>query len=186
MLGAMYGATTGESGRLMPRLTRAYPLAIALVEEAARAGERGEIVTTRLGRSSPRPGAGWRESQSDAYSATATDADTSRARGQARGWGRFTRNFVVQGSAAEWALCWMANLRRSLHALGGGAWITDAPHLVFFMHDEVVVHCPAELAGAVEEAVRKAAVDAGRLMFGAMPVTFPLTVAIVEDYSQAK
>ena len=186
MLGAMYGATTGESGRLMPKLTRAYPRAIGLVEQAARAGERGEIVTTRLGRSSPRPGAGWRESQSEAYGETATDADASRARGQARSWGRFTRNFVVQGSAAEWALCWMANLRRGLHELGGGAWITDAPHLVFFMHDEVVVHCPAELADAVEAAVREAAVDAGRLMFGAMPVTFPLTVAIVDDYGQAK
>ena len=32
MLGAMYGATTGESGRLMPRLKRAFPRA---VEEAA-------------------------------------------------------------------------------------------------------------------------------------------------------
>ncbi|ERK71145.1 hypothetical protein N136_02496, partial [Leifsonia aquatica ATCC 14665] len=57
MLGAMYGATTGESGRLMPRLTRAFPRAIRLVEEAARAGERGAIVTSRLGRSSPPPSA---------------------------------------------------------------------------------------------------------------------------------
>jgi DNA polymerase-1 len=186
MLGAMYGATTGESGRLMPKLARAYPRAIGLVEQAARDGERGEIVTTRLGRSSPRPGASWRESQSEAYGEAATDADASRARGQARGWGRFTRNFVVQGSAAEWALCWMANLRRSLHELGGGAWITDAPHLVFFMHDEVVVHCPAALTDAVEAAVRDAAADAGRLMFGAMPVTFPLTVAVVDNYGQAK
>ena len=38
MLGAMYGATTGESGRLMPKLTRAYPKAIGLVEDAARRG----------------------------------------------------------------------------------------------------------------------------------------------------
>ncbi len=186
MLGAMYGATTGESGRLMPALARAYPRAIGLVEAAARAGERGEIVTTRLGRSSPLPGAAWREAQSEAYGETATDADTSRARGQARGWGRFTRNFVVQGSAAEWALCWMAGLRRRLHELGGGAWITDSPHLVFFMHDEVVVHCPADAAAEVEAAVRAAAADAGRLMFGSMPVTFPLTVAVVEDYGQAK
>ncbi|HAM25810.1 MAG TPA: bifunctional 3'-5' exonuclease/DNA polymerase [Microbacteriaceae bacterium] len=186
MLGAMYGATTGESGRLMPALTRAYPRAIGLVEEAARAGEKGEIVTTRLGRSSPRPGAQWREIQADAYGETATDADASRARGQARGWGRFTRNFVVQGSAAEWALCWMAGLRGRLHEIGGGRWITGSPHLVFFMHDEVVVHCPAELAAEVEAAVRSAAADAGTLMFGAMPVTFPLTVVVVDNYGQAK
>ena len=186
MLGAMYGATTGESGRLMPALTRAYPRAIGLVEAAARAGEKGEIVSTRLGRSSPPPGPAWRESQTEAYGEAATDADASRARGLARGWGRFTRNFVVQGSAAEWALCWMATLRGKLDELGGGAWLTDAPHLVFFMHDEVVVHCPADAAAAVEAAVRESAAQAGRLMFGAAPVTFPLTVAVVDDYGQAK
>lgn len=186
MLGAMYGATTGESGRLMPRLTRAFPVAIGLVEEAARAGERGEVVTTRLGRSSPLPDEQWHAAQADAYGETATDAETSRARGQARGWGRFTRNFIVQGSAAEWALCWMASLRRMLHEFSDGAWLTDGPHLVFFMHDEVVVHCPAETADAVAELIRRAAEEAGRLLFGAMPVTFPLTVAIVDDYGQAK
>jgi DNA polymerase-1 len=186
MLGAMYGATSGEGGRLMPRLARAYPRAIGMVEDAARAGERGEVVTTRLGRSSPRPAAGGHGAQSGAYDETTTDAESSRARGQARGWGRFTRNFIVQGSAAEWALCWMANLRRALHEVSGGAWITDTAHLVFFMHDEVVVHCPAELVEEVAAAVRAAAEEAGRLMFGAIPVTFPLTVAIVEDYGQAK
>ena len=186
MLGAMYGATSGESGRLMPRLTKTYPRAIAMVEEAARAGERGEVVTTRLGRSSPRPGAAWHANQADASGETGTEADASRARGQARSWGRFTRNFIVQGSAAEWALCWMANLRRGLHELSGGAWITDSPHLVFFMHDEVVVHCPASRVDAVEAAIRTAAEEAGRLMFGALPVTFPLTVAIVDDYGKAK
>ena len=186
MLGAMYGATTGESGRLMPALTRAYPRAIGLVEAAARAGEKGEIVSTRLGRSSPPPGPAWRESQTEAYGEGSTDADASRARGQARSWGRFTRNFVVQGSAAEWALCWMATLRGTLADIGGGAWLTDSPHLVFFMHDEVVVHCPADAAAAVEAAVRESAAQAGRLMFGAAPVTFPLTVAVVDDYGQAK
>ena len=186
MLGAMYGATSGESGRLMPTLARTYPRAIALVEEAARAGERGEVVTTRLGRSSPLPPAEWRASQSDAYGENATPADASRARGQARSWGRFTRNFIVQGSAAEWALCWMATLRRALHESSAEAWITDSPHLVFFMHDEVVVHCPAHTVEAVEAAVRTAAAEAGWLMFGALPVTFPVTVAIVDDYGQAK
>lgn len=186
MLGAMYGATTGESGRLMPALARAYPRAIALVEEAARAGERGEVVTTRLGRSSPRPGTAWHQAQSEAYGDAATDADKSRARGQARSWGRFTRNFVVQGTAAEWALCWMAGLRRSLHELSAGSWLTDSPHLVFFMHDEIVVHTPASLTDAVVDAVHTAASGAGRLLFGATPVEFPLSVAVVDNYGQAK
>ena len=186
LLGAMYGATTGDSGRLLPRLARTYPKAIGLVEEAARAGERGEIVTTRLGRSSPAPGAGWQQSQSLAYDETATEADTSRARSRARAWGRFTRNFIVQGTAAEWALCWMASLRRRLTDLAPDAWLTDAPHLVFFLHDEVVVHTPAELADEVAAALAAAAEEAGRLLFGELPVAFPLTVAIVDDYGQAK
>lgn len=186
MLGAMYGATTGESGRLMPKLTRAYPRAIALVEQAARAGERGEIVTTRLGRSSPRPSAQWRAAQGEAYGESATDAEQRRARSQARSWGRFTRNFVVQGSAAEWALCWMAILRQKLHELSGTAWLTDSPHLVLFMHDELVVHCPAGASAGVELAVQDAAAQAGRLLFGDAPVEFPLTVAVVDNYGQAK
>jgi len=179
MLGAMYGATTGESGRLMPRLARAYPKAIGLVEDAARAGERGEIVTTRLGRSSP-PGRGF------ALDEGASAAEASRVRDRSRAWGRFTRNFVVQGSAAEWALCWMASIRRRMTVLGGDAWLTDAPHLVFFLHDEVVVHTPAEFADRVASEITAAAAEAGRLLFGDLPVTFPLTVAIVDDYGQAK
>lgn len=186
MLGAMYGATTGESGRLMPALARAYPRAIGLVEAAARTGERGEVVTTRLGRSSPLPGKGWRELQAAAYGETSTEADASRARGQARSWGRFTRNFVVQGSAAEWALCWMATLRGSLRELGGAAWLADAPHLVFFLHDEIVVHSPASMTDAVVAAIEHAATEAGRLLFGDTDVEFPLTIAVVDSYADAK
>ena len=57
MLGAIYGGTTGESGRMRPKIERAFPAAMAFVEAAARAGEQGESVSTWLGRSSPR-GAG--------------------------------------------------------------------------------------------------------------------------------
>ncbi|MDO7882137.1 bifunctional 3'-5' exonuclease/DNA polymerase [Protaetiibacter sp. WY-16] len=186
MLGAMYGGTTGESGRILPRLARAYPRAIGLVEEAARAGERGEKVTTRLGRSSPPPSEAWREAQADASGESATEAATKRARSQARSWGRFTRNFVVQGSAAEWALCWMASIRARLRELADGAWFTDSAHLVFFLHDEIVVHCPAGQAESVAAAVRESAEEAGRLLFGSWPERFPVTVAIVDNYGQAK
>ncbi|GAA2063620.1 bifunctional 3'-5' exonuclease/DNA polymerase [Leifsonia soli] len=186
MLGAMYGATTGESGRLMPRLTRAFPRAVRLVEDAARAGERGEKVTSRLGRSSPLPGGRWGEVQSAASAADATEADERRARSLGRDWGRFTRNFVVQASAAEWALCWMAELRNRLTALAPGAAFTASPHLVYFLHDEVIVHTPEELADEVAAAVRASAEQAGRLLFGAFPVEFPVTAAIVDSYAEAK
>jgi DNA polymerase-1 len=205
MLGAMYGATRGDGGRLLPRLARAYPKALALVEAAARAGERGEVVSTRLGRSSPRPGETWRQVQGGAYAMDAMVADQRRAMSQSRGWGRFTRNFVVQGTAAEWALCWMAGLRNRLwnlpdpacpprpkdlpdppDAAGNDRPITTRPHLVYFLHDEVIVHAPAHLADAVAAEIRAAAAEAGRLLFGALPVDFPVTVAIVESYADAK
>ena len=186
LLGAMYGATQGDGGRLMPQLARAYPKAISMVEDAARAGERGEIVSTRLGRSSPLPGATWRELQDDAYGEEANPAAADRARSYARSWGRFTRNFIVQGTAAEWALCWMASLRNRLTELSGDRWFTEAPHLVFFLHDELVVHTPEAFADRVADEVRAAAADAGRLLFGVLPVEFPLTVATVDNYGQAK
>ena len=114
MLGAMYGATTGESGRLVPRLRRAYPRAMGLVDDAARTGEDGGIVTTWLGRTSPAPSAEWTALQSRATEAEASRSDESRAKRSARDRGRFTRNFVVQGTAAEWALAWLADLRGRL------------------------------------------------------------------------
>lgn len=58
--------------------------------------------------------------------------------------------------------------------------------LVFFQHDEVIVHCPAEEAGAVAEAIRAAGDRAGRIAFGDTPVRFPFTTAVVECYADAK
>lgn len=185
MLGAMYGGTTGQSARVLPRLQRVFPQAIRFVEDAARAGERGERVRTRLGRTSPQPSEEWRERQLVAASDGASEAQRAAARSEARSWGRFTRNFVVQGTAAEWALSWMAGVRRRLWSPSGGP-LASQPHLAYFLHDELIVHAPRERAGDVELALRAAAADAGRLLFGDSPVGFPITVAVVERYSDAK
>ncbi|GAA2172523.1 bifunctional 3'-5' exonuclease/DNA polymerase [Agrococcus versicolor] len=166
MLGALYGATSGDSGRLVPALRRAYPAAMRVVDDAAATGERGGLVRTWLGRTSP---------PMPAASAGLSDRD---AVSRERGWGRFTRNFVVQGSAAEWALCWMALLRRSLRAGGG--------ELVYFLHDEVIVHAPAERADAVADEIRAAAAGAGRMLFGTFPIAFPVEARIACDYASAE
>jgi DNA polymerase-1 len=57
---------------------------------------------------------------------------------------------------------------------------------VFFLHDEIMVHTPAELAPQVERVVRESAREAGRLLFGTFPVDFPLQVATVDTYADAK
>ena len=179
LLGAMYGATSGESGRMVAGLTRRYPQAFGLVEDAARAGERGQVVRTLLGRGCPALGGSWDESP-DGPPVDLDDQDRHR-----RAYGRFTRNFVVQGTGAEWALCWLADLRNRLWRLGSGGPLEARPHLVFFLHDEVVVHTPAGLADAVSAAVTEAAATAARLLFRELPVDFPLNVSVVRSYAEA-
>ncbi len=84
----------------------------------------------------------------------------------------------MQGSAADWAVLMLAALRQDLAPL--------AAELVFFQHDEVIVHCPAEEADAVVEAIRAAGDRAGRVAFGETPVRFAFTTAVVECYADAK
>lgn len=182
MLSALYGGTAGEAGVVLPRLRRAYPRATSLVDHAAEVGAAGGTVRTWLGRTSPPPGPAWRAVQGRAGESDAQQSDERSARSQARDRGRFTRNFVVQGTAAEWALCWMAEIRRGLRDLEPGG---ERPHLVFFLHDEVIVHTPEHLAAPVEQIVRDAAASAGRLLFGDFPITFPLHVAAVSSYDEA-
>ena len=179
LLGAMYGATSGESGRMVAGLTRRYPDAFGLVEEAARAGERGQVVRTLLGRGSP----SWMDSCDHDPDDPPADPD-SLARYR-RSYGRFTRNFVVQGTGAEWALCWIAELRNRLWRLGGDGPLESRPHLVFFLHDEVVVHTPVALADAVAEQATRPPPTAAGLVFRDLAIDFPLNISVVRSYADA-
>ncbi|MGC5345806.1 bifunctional 3'-5' exonuclease/DNA polymerase [Streptomyces sp. DT171] len=203
LLGAVYGQTSGDGLKNLAALRRRFPLAVAYVDDAAKAGEEGRLVRTWLGRTSPPvPGAdddgeagipqeeaavgdgtegsgpdgGWAERGGAVGPGSGAGHSSSTARAR----GRFTRNFVVQGSAADWALLLLAALRQRLAAGDLRA------ELVFFQHDEVVVHCPEAEAGAVVEAIRAAGEVAGRTAFGETPVRFSFTTAVVERYSDAK
>lgn len=190
MLGAMYGATSGDSGRLVPRLRKAFPSAMGFVDAAAAVGERGGTVSTWLGRSSPPPEQEWQSVQAAASLPGATRRDEDLARRTARDRGRFTRNFVVQGTAAEWALAWLAGVRRGLAefplvttadaAHASGPTFARSPHLAFFLHDEIIVHTPAAHAEAVAAVVTESAAAAGRLLFGTAPVDFRLDLRVSE------
>ncbi|MFP1628565.1 bifunctional 3'-5' exonuclease/DNA polymerase [Streptomyces sp. 5K101] len=176
LLGAIYGQTSGDGLKNLAALRRRFPRAVAYVDEAAKAGEEGRRVRTWLGRTSPGAEAAGTE---EAGIPQEDDGDRGRvSSSDARARGRFTRNFVVQGSAADWALLMLAALRRSTAGMRA--------ELVFFQHDEVIVHCPVEETEAVTHAIREAAALAGRLTFGDTPVRFPFTVAVVERYADAK
>jgi DNA polymerase I len=245
LLAAMYG---GDVGQLMTVLRRRFPAAVGYVEAAARTGEEGGLVRSKLGRTCPPPSTAWLEATrrtslgggvgrprlpesgwaspgestgrsampepgwvgleegtgrsvlaDPGWAGTPVAAEpaggigpaagaVSRGRRAARDRGRFTRNFVVQASAADWALVLLAEVRRRL--AGGSPGRPPDPgqaaHLVFFQHDEVVVHCPRDDAERVVAEVREAATESGRLVFGDTPVRFPLSVAVVDCYADAK
>ncbi|MGN9812481.1 bifunctional 3'-5' exonuclease/DNA polymerase [Micromonospora sp. BQ11] len=175
LLGAMYGQTGGAAVPALAVLRSNYPTAFGYVEAAARTGEAGGLVRSWLGRTCPPGTAGFGdEGQGDVDGGG--DPQSPRARA-ARSRGRFTRNFVIQATAAEWASTLLAVLRGELAG-------TDA-ELVFFQHDEVVVHCPAEQAEVVAEAVTGSGRRASALLFGDTPVRFPLDLSIVESYADA-
>ncbi|MFE4698095.1 bifunctional 3'-5' exonuclease/DNA polymerase [Streptomyces sp. NPDC056738] len=186
VLGAVYGQTSGDGLKNLALLRRRFPKAVAYVDDAARAGEEGRLVRTWLGRTCP-PAAGSGDGGGDEAGIPQDEPVESPAEegwvpgyasSNSRARGRFARNFVVQGSAADWALLMLAALRRTCSGL--------AAELVFFQHDEVMVHCPAEEADTVVAAIREAAELAGRLTFGQTPVRFPFTTAVVRCYADAK
>ena len=176
VLGAIYGQTSGDGLSNLALLRRRFPRAVAYVHDAARAGEEGRLVRTWLGRTCPPASRAVPEE-------TGSDEDAGRyapgySSSDARARGRFTRNFVVQGSAMDWALLMLAALRQRLAGLKA--------ELVFFQHDEVIVHCPADEAEAVTAAIRAAGDLAGRIAFGDTPARFPFNTATVECYADAK
>jgi DNA polymerase-1 len=179
MLGAMYGATSGEAGRLLATLRARYPDAMACVENAARQGEGGGVVYSILGRACPPPSQAWREVVELGSGQDATDPERRRASQYARDRGRFTRNFVVQASAADWASVWLSGVRRDLTAVAGA-------ELVFFQHDELIVHVPSADAPTVADLTIAAAEAARRLVFPTSSVTTPVRPVIVDCYADAK
>jgi DNA polymerase family A len=177
MLSAMYGGAAGEARQLLAILRHRFPRAAQYVESAARAGEEGRVVRSRLGRTCPPPSAAWRGLTASPDDPAGGDLAAGRS---LRARGRFTRNFVVQASAADWATVLLADLRGRLAAADGGG------QLVFFQHDEVIVHCPQASAQEVVAMVGESAAAAGRLVFGASAVRFPVTTAVVTSYADAK
>ncbi|WP_412753684.1 bifunctional 3'-5' exonuclease/DNA polymerase [Krasilnikovia sp. M28-CT-15] len=176
LLGAMYGQTGGAAVPALAVLRQRYPTAFEYVEAAARTGEAGGLVRSWLGRTCPPAATAWRDAGLEPPEELGS-AESPQGGASGRARGRFTRNFVIQATAAEWALVLLATLRAAL---------ADArAELVFFVHDEVVVHCPAQEADRVVAAVQAGAAEAGRLLFGPSAVRFPLDVSVVDCYADA-
>ncbi len=190
MLGAMYGATTGESGRLLPRLRRTFPRAMRLVDDAARVGEDGEWCargsaepppprerpgsTFSRARATPRHPESTRTAPAARHAIGAGSPATSSCR--ARPPSGPSRGSPICARVSPLFRPWMPPTRRPRRvrcSRGCRTWR-------FFLHDEIVVHTPLAHADAVADAVRASAASAGRLLFGTFPIDFPLDLRIGE------
>jgi len=164
VLGAMYGQTTGHGAAALRRLDRAYPVAMALLRDAAAAGQAGRDLRTW----------GGRLVRLDAQDGESADRGAQRAAAR----GRYARNALIQGAAAELFKMWAATVRTRTRPLGA--------RVVLCLHDELLVHAPAERATEVADAVIAGLDEAASRWAPGAPVRFVADVSIVERWSDAK
>lgn len=162
VLAAMYGQRSGPAADALRGLEREYPVAMAHLQRAQDAGRRGQPVRTFGGRlvRTDFPGGG-------------EDRDAIAA---ARG--RFARNAVIQGSAAELFKAWAATVRVAVRPLRS--------RIVLCLHDELLVHVPREHAEEVAAVVDRSLTDAARRWLGGEQVRFVADTSIVQRWSEAK
>jgi DNA polymerase-1 len=165
VLAAMYGQRSGAAGEALKGLERAYPVAMDLLERAAAAGRRGEPLRTYGGRVIP-------TGRFLAASPVGADPALDAARG------RFARNAIIQGAAAELFKAWAATVRATTRDLGA--------QVVLCLHDELLVHAPAEHAAEVAARVDRALDDAARRWAGGAPVRFVADTSVIARWSDAK
>lgn len=165
VLAAMYGQTSGTAGAALRGLERAYPVAMAFLRRAHEAGRAGRAVVTFGGRRVPM----W---------VTPPWPDPAPDPGLLAGQGRFARNAVVQGAAAELFKAWAVTVRHAAGPLGA--------RVVLCLHDELLVHVPAGRAPAVVDLLRATLDDVGRAWAPTSGVRFVADVRVVQRWSEAK
>ena len=144
VLAAMYGQTSGAAGQALRRMEVTYPRALAALQAAEAAGRSGRPITTYGGRHVP---------------VWTIDPAVADLRSAESGRGRFTRNALIQGAAAELFKAWAAATRLALRETGA--------QIVLCLHDELLVHAPVETADRSAEIVADdAGIDCAALVSG--------------------
>lgn len=174
VLGAMYGATTGESAHALRRLEQAYPVAMSFLEAAAEQGRRGEAVTTLGGRHIRM----WSDDPNGHHFDAAGIGNLDRARQVAASRGRFARNAVIQGAAAEFFKVWAITFRARSRAMSA--------EIVLCLHDELLIHVPTANAHATAQLVLEALDEAAYRWSPSRQVRFTADVSVVPRWSDAK
>lgn len=187
VLAAMYGQRSGAAGEALKGLERAYPTAMGYLDEAYAAGLRREPLRTFGGRLIPldavltqapagEPAAEAGGQDGVGSQDTAGSYDATRSHDAARG--RFARNAVIQGSAAELFKAWAATVRATTRDLGA--------QIVLCLHDELLVHVPQEHAEQTRERLVRALDDSARRWTGSEQVRFVADASVIHRWSEAK
>jgi DNA polymerase-1 len=92
--------------------------------------------------------------------------------------GRYARNAIIQGSAAELFKAWAATVRVAVAPLSG--------RIVLCLHDELLVHVPETHAQEAVDAVDGALQAAARRWSGTDRVRFVSDTSVVRCWSDAK
>ncbi|GGL43528.1 DNA polymerase I [Phycicoccus endophyticus] len=165
VLAAMYGQRSGAAGEALRGLEAAYPVAMGLLDRAYAAGRRGEDLRTFGGRLVP-------TGRFLASRPPGADPALDAARG------RFARNAVIQGSAAELFKAWAATVRASVGELGAA--------VVLCLHDELLLHVPRAAADEAVRRVEVALTDSARRWSAGAPVRFVADTSVLARWSEAK
>ncbi|MBB2987113.1 DNA polymerase [Terracoccus luteus] len=193
VLAAMYGQRSGAAGQALGDLERRYPVAMGLLDRAYADGVARRPLRTwggrliRLGAAGPPLGEGAGADEdapgiratgtTDGGRASAGEDGAARAAHDAAR-GRYARNAVIQGSAAELFKAWAATVRASLGPVGG--------RIVLCLHDELLVHVPVARADETVALVARCLDDAARRWAGTDAVRFVTDTSVVGRWSDAK
>lgn len=166
VLAAMYGQTSGPAGAALKDMDRAYPTAMAFLRGAEEAGRRGTDLRTYGGR------------MLRLSSLAAELAEAGPESNVAHGYGRFARNAVVQGAAAELFKAWAATVRAGIVAL-------DA-RIVLCLHDELLVEAASEQADDVVEVIGRSLAQTAAWWCAGSGVRFVTDTTVAASWAEAK
>jgi DNA polymerase-1 len=163
VLGAMYGQTTGHGAQVLRRLTSAYPVAMAYLEAGDRAGQGSRDLRTFGGRLI-RMG-----------STNANEVSEHEARSRAAARGRYGRNALIQGAAAEFFKVWAATVRARVADMNAS--------IVLCLHDELLVHAPIEHGDAVAQLLQDCLQEAAHRWAPNNSVRFVADISVIPQWS---
>jgi DNA polymerase-1 len=191
MIAAMYGQTTGHGGQAAKRMKAAYPVAMAYLDEADRRARAGQDLRTCGGRlvrmsggGDPRPPTGQPPAAHPlapqppvAQPSTAQPPAARESAARIAGRGRYGRNAMIQGAAAELFKMWAVTVRARGASLGA--------RIVLCLHDELLVHVPENHAPAAARLLSDCLAETAH-RWAAGQVRFLADITAVRCWADAK